>query len=53
MLNWSSVKYGTAVVDFQNSQNNYYLFWKQDTLQKAEDQETSQSKWLPWINTLK
>lgn len=32
------------MVDFQNSQNNYYLFWKQDTLQKAEDRETSQSK---------
>lgn len=27
-----------------NSQNNYYLFWKQDTSQKVGDQETSQSK---------
>lgn len=44
MLSWSSEKYGTVVVDFQNSQDNYYLFWKQDTLQKAGDQETSQSK---------
>lgn len=44
MLSWSSEKYGIVVVYFQNSQNNYYLFWKQDTLQKAGDQEASQSK---------
>lgn len=49
MLSWSSEKYGIVVVDFQNSQSNYYLFWKQHTLQKAGDQETSQSK-LTFIN---
>lgn len=44
MLSYSSESYRTVMVPLQNSHNNYYLFWKKNTLQKAGNQETSQNK---------